>query len=231
MACRISGCPCGSTSHRVLSSWGCTKGLCEGASVSWASSLHPCQNAHHVAVRLQGQPISALKVNKLSSSKTQLPYEYYSLPYCTPDKIISSAENLGEVLRGDRIVNSKYEVWHSLMSLSRDWRRQCRLNMKLGVQLAMGVDEQCKVLCRISSLTEAQAEAFQVKIEEEYRVNMCASVLYHGLLKVGTHSLRSCPHSHKQHYLQDPGQSSCGHSNNAKSSGSQRSRRSRCQDL
>lgn len=62
------------------------------------------------AIRLQGQPILGLKVNKLSSSKTQLPYEFYSLPYCTPDKIISSAENLGEVLRGDRIVNSKYEV-------------------------------------------------------------------------------------------------------------------------
>eukprot|EP00892_Ulva_mutabilis_P011238 jgi/Ulvmu1/8487/UM044_0021.1 len=95
----------------------------------------------------KGQPISGLKVNKLSSSKTQLPYEYYSLPYCTPDKIISSAENLGEVLRGDRIVNSKYE-------------------------LSMGVDEQCKVLCRIESLTEAQAKAFRTRIEEEYRVNM-----------------------------------------------------------
>ena len=49
-------------------------------------------------------------MNKLSSAKTQLPYEYYSLPYCRPARIISSAENLGEVLRGDRIVNSKYQV-------------------------------------------------------------------------------------------------------------------------
>jgi transmembrane 9 superfamily protein 2/4 len=51
-----------------------------------------------------------LKVNKLSSIKTQLPYEYYSLPYCRPEKIIQSAENLGEVLRGDRIENSLYQV-------------------------------------------------------------------------------------------------------------------------
>ena len=57
-----------------------------------------------------------LKVNKLSSTKTQLPYEYYSIPYCRPEKIVSSAENLGEVLRGDRIENSPYEVsdkWHA----------------------------------------------------------------------------------------------------------------------
>lgn len=51
-----------------------------------------------------------VKVNKLTSTKTQLPYSFYSLPYCTPAKIVDSAENLGEVLRGDRIENSKYVV-------------------------------------------------------------------------------------------------------------------------
>lgn len=36
-----------------------------------------------------------LKVNKLSSIKTQLPYDYYSLPYCRPERIVNFAENLG----------------------------------------------------------------------------------------------------------------------------------------
>jgi transmembrane 9 superfamily protein 2/4 len=58
-----------------------------------------------------------------------------------------SAENLGEVLRGDRIENSVYEM-------------------------AMRVDEQCKVLCRINSLSVAQADAFMSKIGDDYRVNM-----------------------------------------------------------
>ncbi|KAF2313029.1 hypothetical protein GH714_008809 [Hevea brasiliensis] len=49
-----------------------------------------------------------VKVNKLTSTKTQLPYSYYSLPYCRPSKILDSAENLGEVLRGDRIENSPF---------------------------------------------------------------------------------------------------------------------------
>jgi hypothetical protein len=41
-----------------------------------------------------------IKVNKLSSTKTQLPYEYYSLPFCKPTTIVNSAENLGEARAG-----------------------------------------------------------------------------------------------------------------------------------
>lgn len=51
-----------------------------------------------------------VKVNKLSSTKTQLPYDFYFLNYCKPSKIMNSAENLGEILRGDRIENSVYSV-------------------------------------------------------------------------------------------------------------------------
>ena len=36
------------------------------------------------------------KVNSLSSAKSALPLEYYALPFCRPEKIIPSAENLGE---------------------------------------------------------------------------------------------------------------------------------------
>ncbi|TYH66542.1 hypothetical protein ES332_D06G130600v1 [Gossypium tomentosum] len=43
----------------------------------------------------KGDPLK-VKVNKLTSIKTQLPYSYYSLPFCTPEKIVDSAENLGE---------------------------------------------------------------------------------------------------------------------------------------
>jgi transmembrane 9 superfamily protein 2/4 len=88
-----------------------------------------------------------LKVNKLTSTRTQLPYEYFSLPYCQPRKIVSSAENLGEVLRGDRIETSPYEI-------------------------AIRMDQQCKVLCIIKSLNKGQAKAFRKKIDDEYRVNM-----------------------------------------------------------
>ena len=52
-----------------------------------------------------------LKVNKLTSVHTQLPYDYYSLKFCKPnDGIKPYAENLGELLSGDRIENSPYEL-------------------------------------------------------------------------------------------------------------------------
>ena len=82
----------------------------------------------------QGDPIP-LKVNKLASVKTQLPFDFYSLPFCRPEKIVPSAENLGEVLRGDRIKNSAYEV-------------------------AFKVDQACKVLCVKGPLTAEEAEQF-----------------------------------------------------------------------
>lgn len=61
----------------------------------------------------KGQPIE-VKAVKMTSIHTQLPYEYYSLPLCRPKNgsksIHYKSENLGEVLRGDRIVNTPYDV-------------------------------------------------------------------------------------------------------------------------
>uniref|UniRef100_A0A0C9S7R3 Transmembrane 9 superfamily member n=1 Tax=Wollemia nobilis TaxID=56998 RepID=A0A0C9S7R3_9CONI len=87
-----------------------------------------------------------VKVNKLSSTKTQLPYDYYSLDYCKPNNIVNSAENLGEVLRGDRIENSPY-VFH------------------------MRDGKLCNYVCKIT-LDAKSAKNFKEKIDDEYRVNM-----------------------------------------------------------
>lgn len=87
-----------------------------------------------------------VKVNKLSSTKTQLPYDHYSLDYCKPKKIVNSAENLGEVLRGDRIENSPY-VFH----------------MRKG--------KTCNYACK-KTLNAKSAKDFKEKIDDEYRVNM-----------------------------------------------------------
>ncbi|KAI5673116.1 hypothetical protein M9H77_13480 [Catharanthus roseus] len=87
-----------------------------------------------------------VKVNKLTSIKTQLPYSYYSLPYCRPETIVDSRENLGEVLRGDRIENSPFVF-------------------------RMREPELCHVVCRMI-LDANTAKEFKDKIEDEYRVNM-----------------------------------------------------------
>jgi len=86
-----------------------------------------------------------LKVNKLTSIKTQLPFGFYTLPFCKPKAIQGSAENLGETLMGDQIENSPYEI-----------------HMKTNVS--------CKELCKVK-LTEADREKFMSMIEDEYLVN------------------------------------------------------------
>ncbi|EDW77247.1 uncharacterized protein Dwil_GK18190 [Drosophila willistoni] len=60
---------------------------------------------------VQDQKID-VKAVKMTSSRTQLPYQYYSLKFCYPKNgtLIFKSENLGEVLRGDRIVNTPYEL-------------------------------------------------------------------------------------------------------------------------
>lgn len=50
-----------------------------------------------------------MKVNKMTSSKTLLPIEYYKLPFCEPENGAKmDNENLGEFLAGDRIESSPY---------------------------------------------------------------------------------------------------------------------------
>ena len=53
-----------------------------------------------------------LFVNKLSSEKTQLPLDYYSLPFCLPegDVVTLRQQNLGQFLVGDRVRASPYRI-------------------------------------------------------------------------------------------------------------------------
>ncbi|RWR78072.1 transmembrane 9 superfamily member 7-like protein [Cinnamomum micranthum f. kanehirae] len=120
------------------------------ASLFIAFLLTPCTQSFYlpgVAPQDFGKgDVLQVKVNKLSSTKTQLPYDYYFLNYCKPRKIMNSAENLGEVLRGDRIENSVYTF-------------------------KMRQEQSCKVACKMT-LDSESAKNFKEKIDDEYRVNM-----------------------------------------------------------
>lgn len=93
---------------------------------------------------MPNEPVE-LKVNRMTSSKTQLPLDYYDLPFCQPEKIKKSAENLGEILSGDRIENTPYAI-------------------------RMFEDVTCQVLCR-KVYTDDDAKKFVRRIEDEYNVN------------------------------------------------------------
>ena len=52
-----------------------------------------------------------MKVNAMSSIHTQLPKDYYRLPFCVPEGGPRMAsENLGEFLTGNKIQNSPYTI-------------------------------------------------------------------------------------------------------------------------
>jgi len=87
-----------------------------------------------------------LKVNKLSSIHTQLPYDYYSLKFCKPSEGIKPySENLGEFLRGDRIENSAYEI--SMLQV-----------------------EFCRVICQVN-LNKHDVTGFKNAIKNQYHHN------------------------------------------------------------
>ncbi|XP_051858125.1 transmembrane 9 superfamily member 4 isoform X2 [Drosophila albomicans] len=89
----------------------------------------------------------------MTSSRTQLPYQYYSLRFCYPKNgtLIFKSENLGEVLRGDRIVNTPYEV-----------------------QMAENIN--CKLLCNQKDLpitwTKEDSATVAERIQHEYYVHL-----------------------------------------------------------
>ncbi|KAI4318900.1 hypothetical protein MLD38_032555 [Melastoma candidum] len=87
------------------------------------------------------------KVNSLTSIETELPFSYYSLPYCQPkDGVKKSAENLGELLMGDQIDNSPYRF---------------RINKNETVYL-----------CTTNPLSEAEAKLLKQRTRDLYQVNM-----------------------------------------------------------
>ena len=69
-----------------------------------------------------------LKVSKLTSDVFQVPYEYYYLNFCPPsDGVVQSMdENLGQILLGDALVNTPYDL---RMKTTETCRVACRRPM------------------------------------------------------------------------------------------------------
>ncbi|KAI7729588.1 hypothetical protein M8C21_022006 [Ambrosia artemisiifolia] len=94
-----------------------------------------------------GDPLN-VKVNSLTSIDTEIPYSYYSLPFCKPlDGVKDSAENLGEILMGDRIENSPYKF-------------------------KMFVNESEVFVCETKALSSDEYKLLTNRIDEIYQVNV-----------------------------------------------------------
>ncbi|CAA7409429.1 unnamed protein product [Spirodela intermedia] len=88
------------------------------------------------------------KVNSITSVVTEVPYGYYSLPFCQPeDGIYDKAGNLGELLMGDRIENSPYR-FQMLTNASKI------------------------ILCSTDALSSSNFDLLCKRIDEVYQVNL-----------------------------------------------------------
>lgn len=89
-----------------------------------------------------------VKVNSLTSIDTEMPFSYYSLHFCKPlEGVKDSAENLGELLMGDRIENSPY-------------------------RFKMYTNESEIYLCKVDAFSADQFKLLTKRIDEMYQVNL-----------------------------------------------------------
>lgn len=85
-----------------------------------------------------------LKVNKMTSTKTQMPFDYYSMPFCPPPEgVVQDNENLGEFLVGDRIENSPY-----LLKMKTDMycEHLCKANLGRPEQTGMSANKVVRLI-------------------------------------------------------------------------------------
>lgn len=90
----------------------------------------------------------SVKVNSITSIDTEMPFSYYSLPFCKPEGgVKDSAENLGELLMGDRIESSPY-------------------------MFKMYTNQTDVFLCLTDPLSDDQFKTLKERIDEMYQVNL-----------------------------------------------------------
>jgi len=115
--------------------------LCQTASSFYVPGVAPQDFAEKEAIDVRAV--------KMTSAHTQLPFEYYSLEFCKPKSGVVEyfSENIGQIIRGERIVNTPYTV-------------------------EMNTNAECKVLCQDKKWdAKASAEA-GYRIEHEYFVHL-----------------------------------------------------------
>ena len=100
-----------------------------------------------------------VRVNALTSDEAELRHDYYSLPFCRPPGGPHRvAENLGELLAGDRIATSAIAA---------------RL---VAPGAAAAADQPPAVLCQ-TRLSADDADALRRRIDEHYRAQMLLDTL------------------------------------------------------
>lgn len=73
--------------------------------ILWSAASSSDDHRYNVGDRV---PLFANKVGPLSNPSET--YQYFDFPFCKPVQLIRKKESLGEILNGDRLTNSLYEL-------------------------------------------------------------------------------------------------------------------------
>jgi transmembrane 9 superfamily protein 2/4 len=92
----------------------------------------------------KNEPVD-LYVNKVTSIKSPIPYRYNDLPVCKSESPEQKSENLGEVITGNRIEKSVFEI-------------------------KMNMPKSCTVACREINLSKEDKQTLIGLIDDEYLV-------------------------------------------------------------
>jgi len=106
--------------------------------------------------------IVEVKTRSLVSSK-DLPFDYYSLKFCRPDPLVSAIRNIGEILFGDNIENSLYQI-KMLTPVS------CKRLKNVKSEGCPGSFSCVTPVCPL--LTPPDAKDFISKIANDYKVQL-----------------------------------------------------------
>lgn len=101
---------------------------------------------------------TTIQIGALTSVTNLMPYNYYRLGICKPDKFKKEEDNLGELLSGNTLYKSDYEV-------------------------IMNKTEYCKVLCK-ETYTAKKINTTKMIYKRKYVSNWFADKLPAGLMKV-----------------------------------------------
>lgn len=116
-----------------------------------AASVHAYLPGVGSNVFIDGQSLT-LDVNELDSLRTQIPRDYYSLPFCTlPGRKVFKRESLGQQLEGEIIEATGYT-------------------------LSISEPLTCRTLCD-KEVNEDGIEQFKTAIDEDYQVHMMVDSL------------------------------------------------------
>ena len=96
----------------------------------------------------------------MTSSETELPYNYYTLPFCKPPEGIRksvSAINPGTILMGSRIENSAYNFSMLVGGTARHAARSLNLQALCSAPLFSGKQQRCpRRWCGFASFGDAR---------------------------------------------------------------------------